>query len=104
MDLFERENNEDKLEGACVLLLTGAASFERDKLLVSTNDIYKRLARILEGSAICSKNRFKIIDLQEFRASGWRNLQKGELKKIEEIHADFQNEQNEILKRHGYNN
>ena len=104
LDLFERENNEDKLEGACVLLLTGAASFERDKLLVSTNEIYKRLARILEGSAICSKNRFKIIDLQEFRASGWRNLQKGELKKIEEIHADFQNEQNEILKRHGYNN
>ena len=104
LDMFEKENNEDKLEGACVLLLTGAASFERSKLKASTDEIYNRLRRILENSTICPKNRFKIIDLQEFRASGWKNLQKEKLKKVEEIHADHQNEQNEILKRHGYNN
>ncbi|OMJ80492.1 hypothetical protein SteCoe_19241 [Stentor coeruleus] len=104
LDLFEKDINEDKLEGACVLLLTGAGSLERPKLKSATDTIYLRLKRILENFNISTKNRFKIIDLQEYRESGWKTLAKEELKKVEEIHADFHNEQNEILKRHGYNN
>ncbi|OMJ90882.1 hypothetical protein SteCoe_6641 [Stentor coeruleus] len=104
LDLFEKDVNEDKLEGACVLLLTGAGSFERPKLKDETERIYKRLKNIETGFNISTKNKFKILDLQEHREAGWKNLEKGELKKVEEIHADFHNEQNEILKRHGYNN
>ncbi|OMJ87354.1 hypothetical protein SteCoe_10949 [Stentor coeruleus] len=103
LDLFEKDINEDKLEGACVLLLTGAGSLERPKLKPSTDIIYLRLKRILENFNISTKNKFKIIDLQEHRESGWKTLAKEELKKVEEIHADFHNEQNVILKRHGYN-
>lgn len=104
LDLFEKDVNEDKLEGACVLLLTGAESLERPKLKLATDSIYLRLKTILKNFNISTKNRFKIIDLQEYRDSGWKTLAKEELKKVEEIHADFHNEQNEILKRHGYNN
>lgn len=104
IDSFERENNEDKLEGACVLLLTGGPSFERSKLKISTDEIYQRLENIEKNASISSKNKFKLIDLQEFRAAGWKNMQKKELKTVEEIHAEHQSEQKEILKRHGYNN
>lgn len=104
LDLFEKDINEDKLEGACVLLLTGAGSFERPKLKDETERIYKRLDDISNGFNISTKNKFKILDLQDHRRAGWKNFEKEELKKVEEIHADFHNEQNEILKRHGYNN
>ena len=103
LDLFERENNQDKLEGACLLLSTGGASFERSKLLESTNKIYERLEKITQME-ISSKNKFKIMDLKEFRQAGWSNGQREGLKKVEEIHADFMMEQEEIKRRHGYNN
>lgn len=103
LDLFEAENNQDRLEGACLLLLTGGASFERSKLLEETNMIYDRLDRISQMD-ISSKNKFKIMDLKEYRQAGW-NKGRGEgLKKVEEIHADFKMEQEEIKRRHGINN
>lgn len=103
LDLFEKENNQDKLEGACLLLSTGGASFERSKLLESTNQIYERLEKISQME-ISSKNKFKIMDLKEFRQAGWNNGQREGLKKVEEIHADFMMKQEEIKRRHGYNN
>lgn len=102
LNSFVQENNEDKLEGACVLLLTGGSSFERAKLKPDTDDIYNRLDKILQSSNISSKNSFKILDLKEHRMSGWKINNKKELKKIEEIHAEFKFEQDQILKRHGY--
>jgi transcription termination factor NusB/archaellum component FlaC len=103
IDLFESENNQDRLEGACLLLQTGGTSFERSKLLQETNKVYDRLTQI-SSKEISSKNRFKIMDLKEFRDSGWKNLPKEGLKKVEEIHADHLMEQEEIKRRHGYNN
>ena len=94
LDLFEQENNENKLDGACVLLLTGGASFERSKLKLFTDQIFKRLEDITKNFALSPKNKFKIIDLQEYRAADWKTLKKEEVKTKEEIHADF----------HGYNN
>lgn len=103
VNLYEKENNEDKLEGACVLLTTGGASFERPTLKPSTDEIFNRLHVIANCKNISNKNKFKIADLQDLRTAGWRNKQKEELKTVEEIHADFHSEKNEILKRHGYN-
>ena len=103
LNLFEKENNEDKLEGACVLLLTGGTSFERSKLRTFTEEIYERLDKIAKIKNISNKNKFKILDLQEHRANGWKTAQKEEIKTVEEIHADFMSQQNEILRRHGYN-
>ena len=94
LDVFEKENNDDKLEGACVLLQTGGASFERSKLKVFTDEIFKRLEEITKKYMLSSKSKFKIIDLQEHRAADWKTLKKEEVKTKEEIHADF----------HGYNN
>ena len=103
LDLFESESNQDRLEGACLLLHTGGATFERSKVLQETNRIYDRLTEI-SNMDISTKNKFKIMDLKEFRESGWKAAQKEGLKKVEEIHADHMMEQEEIKRRHGYNN
>ena len=102
LDLFESESNQDRLEGACLLLHTGGATFERSKVLQETNRIYDRLTAI-SNTDISTKNKFKIMDLKEFRESGWKAQKEG-LKKVEEIHADHMMEQEEIKRRHGYNN
>ena len=103
LDLFESENNQDRLEGACLLLHTGGATFERSKVLQETNRIYERLTAI-SNMDITTKNKFKIMDLKEFRETGWKVGQNEGLKKVEEIHADHMMEQEEIKRRHGYNN
>ena len=103
LDLFESENNQDRLEGACLLLHTGGATFERSKVLQETNRIYDRLTAI-SNKDISTKNKFKIMDLKEFRETGWKVGQNEGLKKVEEIHADHMMEQEEIKRRHGYNN
>lgn len=100
LELYERENNEDKLEGAFVILQTGGISFERPKVKLFSDEIYQRLDRFSRNPDLSSKNKFKIVDLQDFRHSRWKNLHKEELKKVEEIHADFQNE---ILRKYGHN-
>ena len=76
LDLFESESNQDRLEGACLLLHTGGATFERSKVLQETNRIYDRLTEI-SNMDISTKNKFKIMDLKEFRESGWKAKRTG---------------------------
>ena len=75
LDLFESEHNEDKLEGACLLLLTGGSTFERINIKPVTSKIFERLETLMKSS-ISSRIKFKIVDLTEFRANNWENIQK----------------------------
>lgn len=102
INMFETENNEDKLEGACLLLLTGGASFERAKLKDNTDVVYQRLQTAMKRN-LSARIRFKVLDLIEFRVGGWKAVKKEEVKTIEKIHEEFRVEQNEILRRHGLN-
>ena len=85
LDTFQSDPHEDKLEGACLLLETGGISFERHYLKPATNTIYERLEELME-SPISPRIKFKIMDLTEFRANGWKNSQKDLLKKPGHLH------------------
>jgi translation initiation factor 4G len=61
-ELISKENiDEDKLEGACILLSTGGSSFERSKLIKSTDEIFKELKSIMAKDSLSSKSKFKIM-------------------------------------------
>mmetsp|Transcript_179 Transcript_179/g.156 ORF Transcript_179/g.156 Transcript_179/m.156 type:complete len:214 (-) Transcript_179:35-676(-) len=94
--------DEDKLEGACILLGTGGISFERSMLKPETTRIFDYLGSLLEhrSGELSNKLRFFIMNLMDERKNNWQKSNKEEVKKIEDIHAEFHREQNEIAKRH----
>lgn len=92
LNLYESEKNEEKLEGACLLLLTGASSFEKPYLKQATNKVYERLKDIRKlGTS--TRTMFKILDVEESRANGWKSINKEVPKKVEDLHAEFYLEQ-----------
>ena len=91
--LISRENiDEDKLEGACILLSTGGSSFERSKLQKETEKIFKAFDDILKNETLSSKIRFKVMDLIDERNSQWKKSFREEVKTIQEIHQEFEQE------------
>ena len=61
-ELLNKANfDEDKIEGACILLSTGGSSFERSKLIGKTDSIFKDLESIMKIESLSSKNKFKIM-------------------------------------------
>ena len=61
-ELLNKVNfDEDKIEGACILLSTGGSSFERSKLIAKTDRIFKELESIMKTEDLSSKNKFKIM-------------------------------------------
>jgi translation initiation factor 4G len=84
--------DENKLEGACILLSTGGSSFERLKLQKETEKIFKSLTEILKIDSLTAKIRFKIMDLIDERNNSWKKNFKEEVKTIQEIHQEFEQE------------
>ena len=61
-ELVNQDNpDEEDLEGACILLSAGGLSFERQKLVKETNQIFKELDFIKDRPEISSRIRFKIM-------------------------------------------
>ncbi|CAG9326368.1 unnamed protein product [Blepharisma stoltei] len=93
--------DEDKLEGACILLSTGGAGFERGSLKKETNKVFEYLSSLIQNkTTLSSKLRFKIMNLVDERNSGWSKNKKDEPTTIEEVHAEFEKEQSIIQQRH----
>jgi hypothetical protein len=91
--LICKENlDENKLEGACILLSTGGSSFERSKVLKETESIFKTLDDIMKKESLSSKIKFKIMDLIDERNNQWKKSFKEEVKTIQEIHQEFEQE------------
>ena len=91
--LISRENiDENKLEGACILLSTGGSSFERSKLQKETEKIFRAFDDILKNEALSSKLKFKVMDLIDERNNQWKKSFKEEVKTIQEIHQEFEQE------------
>lgn len=82
--------DEDKIEGACILLSTGGSSFERSKLIGETDNIFKILESIIKSESLTSKNRFKLMDVIDERKNNWKRLFKEEVKTVKEIHEEFE--------------
>lgn len=92
-ELVSKDNlDEGKLEGACILLSTGRSSFERTKLQKDTESIFKTLQEILSKEILSSKIKFKIMDLIDERNNKWKTNFKEEVKTIQEIHKEFEQE------------
>ena len=94
--------DENKLEGACILLSTGASSFDHIKLKKNTDKIFELLGGIIKHRTLQNKYRFKVMNLIDERKEGWPKSKKEEPKKIEEVREEFHKEKDEVLKRHEY--
>mmetsp|Transcript_17775 Transcript_17775/g.17752 ORF Transcript_17775/g.17752 Transcript_17775/m.17752 type:complete len:211 (+) Transcript_17775:1018-1650(+) len=93
--------DEDKLEGACILLSTGGAGFERGSMRKDTNKVFEYLSGLIQSKeTLSSKLRFKIMNLIDERTSGWSKNKKDEPTTIEEVHAEYEKEQSIIQKRY----
>ena len=99
-ELINKENlDENKLEGACILLSTGGSKFERSKILKETNKIFKELEVIIKNQNLSSKMKFKIMDLFDDRNNQWKKNFKEEVKTVQEIHQEFELE---LQKKRGF--
>lgn len=95
--------NEDKLEGACLMISTAGACFEKRKLLEETNKIFTYLQEILAcNQTISAKVKFLIMNLMDERASNWKKDLTDQPKTVEEIRNEFQQEKEEVINRNRY--
>jgi len=91
--------DETQIEGACILLSTGGSSFEHPKLKQGTEVIFSLLANLIEQKRLPPKIRFKIMNVLDERKEGWAKSSAEQPKKIEDIHAEYVREKDEISKR-----
>jgi hypothetical protein len=63
--------NEEKLEGACILLLTGGACFDKEGILKDTDRLFRILEEIRTRSDLTPRIRFLIMNVLEARKVGW---------------------------------
>jgi len=65
--------NEEKLEGAITLLMTGGKSFEKNSVVRDTNKVFKVLAQIAEANIVSPRIKFLILNAIDARKSDWVN-------------------------------
>ncbi|CAG9315292.1 EIF4G_1 [Blepharisma stoltei] len=71
-DINSLQLDDDKLEGAILILLAGGFAFENEKNLSRTNAVVNALSEIMTRNLTNSRNKFLILDMIELRASGWQ--------------------------------
>ncbi|CAG9312458.1 unnamed protein product [Blepharisma stoltei] len=66
--------NDDKLEGAVLMLTAGGAAYENEKYVSKTNAVVNTLKEIMDrGLTANSRVKFLILDMLELRACGWQD-------------------------------
>ena len=94
---------EDSIEGACILISTAGACFEKKKLIEETDKIFRFLGEILDGNLGISKRvKFLIMNLIDERANNWNKDLTEQPKTVEEIRSTFMQEKEDIANRNRY--
>lgn len=90
--------DEDKLEGACVLLTTGGMMFERSSLREHTDGCIGKMKQIIQLPNLPARFRFLLMvnfrqNVIDARKAGWEKTNVDTPRKVEEIRAEFVREQ-----------
>lgn len=80
--------NEEKLEGACILLLTGGACFDKEGILKDTDRLFRILEEIRTRSDLTVRIRFLIMNVLEARKAGWAEKEEEVEVKVEDESED----------------
>lgn len=90
--LIEREGqvNEDKLEGAIILLTTCGDALDGKSLINSANEAFEKLDCFKDRVSL--RLKFLIMNLQDLRANGWTEDNEGP-KTVEDVREDHRREQ-----------
>lgn len=73
LDVSTCHFNEEKLEGAITLLMTGGKSFEKNSVVRDTNKVFRALAQISEANIVSPRIKFLILNAIDARKSDWVN-------------------------------
>ena len=94
---------EDNIEGACILISTAGACFEKEKLRQETDKIFRFLGEILACNlGISVRVKFLIMNLVDERTNGWKKDLTEQPKTVEEIRSTFMQEKEDIANRNRY--
>jgi hypothetical protein len=72
LDYSPHNFNEEKLEGACILLRTGGLSFEKPSVVHYTNKVFRVLQQIVDRNIASARTIFLIMNVIDARKAGWR--------------------------------
>mmetsp|Transcript_27503 Transcript_27503/g.49538 ORF Transcript_27503/g.49538 Transcript_27503/m.49538 type:complete len:495 (+) Transcript_27503:201-1685(+) len=88
--------DEDKLEGACVLLTTGGSMFERSSLREHTDRCMMKVQEIIRMPLLTPRLKFLLMNVEDARKTGWAKSNVDQPRKVEEIRAEFVKEHSSI--------